>query len=127
MSASSGSKRLIFRLYDELLNGGNVDVIVELFSTTWINYGPFPDPKLVFDFESLRRFYAELLDGFSVKATIRDIIAEGDRVAYRASVTTSPKDSLQGGRVETTTEIHIARVTHGRLAEHWGVLTVTSA
>jgi predicted ester cyclase len=65
-----------------------------------------------------------------VHITIEDVIAEGDTVVGRNSVTGTHQGDYVGlpptGRSVTYNEIFILRFANGRIAETWGVVDVFS-
>jgi predicted ester cyclase len=76
--------------------------------------------KLVFT--TLHRAYPDL------HFTIEDLIAEGDKVVVRNSVTGTHQGEYMGipptGKAVTYNEIFIARFVNGRVAEAWEVVDV---
>ena len=52
------NKRVLRRLFDEVINGRNFAVIDELFAPDYVNHGPFP-PNTP-DLASLKRFLPQL-------------------------------------------------------------------
>jgi predicted ester cyclase len=75
--------------------------------------------------------WAILLRGLpDLHLTIEDLIAEGDKVVMRASVTGTHKGEYMGvqptGKSITYNEIFIFRLAGGRIAEMWGVVDVFS-
>lgn len=59
------------------------------------------------------------------KMEILDLIAEGDRVAFRMRVTGTHKGPYMGisptGRMISVEAMHILRFSKGKVAEHWSV------
>jgi steroid delta-isomerase-like uncharacterized protein len=72
----------------------------------------------------LHRAYPDL------HVTVEDVIAEGDRVVSRNTVTGTHRGEYMGlpptGKSVTYNEIFIYRFTSGRIAETWGVVDVPS-
>jgi predicted ester cyclase len=62
--------------------------------------------------------------------TIEDLIAEGDKVVSRNTVTGAHQGEYTGlpptGKTITYNEIFIVRLADGRVAETWGVVDVLS-
>jgi steroid delta-isomerase-like uncharacterized protein len=75
-------------------------------------------------FGSLLRAYPDL------HITVEDMIAEGDKVVSRNTVTGTHQGEYMGlqpsGKSVTYDEIFIARLAGGRIAETWGVVDVLS-
>ena len=76
------------------------------------------------EFARLHRAYPDL------HITIEDLIAEGDKVVSRNSVTGTHRGEYMGipptGKSVTYNEIFILRFLNGRIAETWGVVDVFS-
>lgn len=75
-------------------------------------------------FTTLHRAYPDL------HITVEDMIAEGDKVVTRNSVTGTHRGEYMGipptGKAVTYNEIFIFRFRNGRVAESWGVVDVLS-
>jgi steroid delta-isomerase-like uncharacterized protein len=80
--------------------------------------------KLKEIFTRLRRAYPDL------HVTVEDVIADGDRVVVRNTVTGTHLGEYMGipptGKSVTYDEIFIVRFADGRIAETWGVVDVLS-
>ena len=77
--------------------------------------------------EVFRRLHRAFPD---LRVTVEDVIAEGDRVVARNSVTGTHQGEYMGipptGKSVTYDEIFIGRLVNGRIAETWGVVDVLS-
>jgi steroid delta-isomerase-like uncharacterized protein len=81
--------------------------------------------------ELLKEVFGTLHRAFpDLHITIEDLIAEGDKVVARNTVTGTHQGEYMGlprtGRSITYNEIFIVRFTGGRIAETWGVVDVLS-
>jgi steroid delta-isomerase-like uncharacterized protein len=81
--------------------------------------------------ELLKEVFARLHRGFpDLHVTIEDLIAEGDKVVSRQTVTGTHQGEYMGlpptGKSITYNEIFIVRLADGRIAETWGVVDVLS-
>jgi steroid delta-isomerase-like uncharacterized protein len=81
--------------------------------------------------QALREVFARLHGVFpDLRITIEDLIAEGDKVVSRNTVTGTHRGDFMGhpgtGRSVTYNEIFIFRFAGGRVAETWGVVDVLS-
>jgi predicted ester cyclase len=81
--------------------------------------------------QALKQVWVMLLRAFpDVHITLEDLIAEGDKVVARNSVTGTNHGEYMGrpptGKPVTYDEIFILRFTNGRIAEMWGVVDVLS-
>jgi steroid delta-isomerase-like uncharacterized protein len=81
--------------------------------------------------ELLKQVFARLHRAFpDLRITIEDLIAEGDKVVGRNTVTGTQYGEYMGlpptGKSVTYNEIFICRFAGGRIAETWGVVDVLS-
>ena len=80
--------------------------------------------KLKEIFATLHRAYPDL------HVAVEDVIAEGDRVVARNTVTGTHRGDYMGiprtGKSVTYNEIFVFRVADGLIAETWGVVDVLS-
>jgi steroid delta-isomerase-like uncharacterized protein len=63
-----------------------------------------------------------------LRATVEEIVEEGDRIAVRATFTGTHDGEFMGipasGRTISIQAMDVVRVVDGRAAEHWGVTDV---
>jgi predicted ester cyclase len=81
--------------------------------------------------QAAKQVWAMLLRGLpDLHLTIEDLIAEGDKVVARNSVTGTHQGEYMGlpptGKSVTYNEIFIVRFADGRMVETWGVVDVLS-
>ncbi len=122
-----------FTRFNEATNSGDA----ELISTT-IDEIVEPDvlirtplPIDATGAEALKEVFARLHRAFpDLHVTVEDLIAEGDKVVARNSVSGTHQGEYMGlpptGRTVTYNEIFIVRFADGRIAETWGVVDVLS-
>ena len=128
------SNKARFRRIEEAVNTGDVEVISktidELVAPDMRIHMPLateaPRPQ-----EAFRQLWAMLLRGLpDLHLTVEDLIAEGDKVVMRASVTGTHQGEYMGlpptGKTITYNEIFIWRLAGGRITEMWGVVDVFS-
>jgi predicted ester cyclase len=112
-SAAASSKAVVRRLIEEVINGGRLDVIDEL-------YTPAMAP-------GARRWIAPFRESFpDVQMEIVELIAEDETVVgrFRCSGTNLGPwrgNPPTGRRFERVDEVYIYRVRDGRIAEAWGI------
>jgi predicted ester cyclase len=116
---------VVRRLYEEVINQDRLDEFDELIATDYVNHGPFPWG--VQDRDDLRRFYLVRELGFpDIKTSIEDIVAAGDKVAYRMTVSGTDTGEFLGiaptGRHVSVMGFGWVRVRDGKIAEHWGLI-----
>jgi predicted ester cyclase len=80
--------------------------------------------------EAVREVFARLHRMFPDLHIIEDLVAEGDKIASRNTVTGTQRGEYMGipptGESVTYNEIFIFRFADGRIAETWGVVDVFS-
>ncbi len=81
--------------------------------------------------QALKEVFARLHRAFpDLHVAVEDLIAEGDKVVGRNSVTGTHRGEYMGiaptGRSVTYDEVFIFRFAGGRIAETWGVVDVFS-
>jgi steroid delta-isomerase-like uncharacterized protein len=81
--------------------------------------------------EAVQEVFDRLFRAFpDMRVTVDDVIAEGDKVVAKNTVTGTHKGDYMGipatGKSVTYNEIFIARFAGGRIAETWGVVDVLS-
>jgi len=74
--------------------------------------------------EAFKQIEAMLLTALpDVHYTVEDLLAEGDKVAVRLTVTGTQHGAFMGipptGKHTTVTESAISRIVGGKIAEHW--------
>jgi steroid delta-isomerase-like uncharacterized protein len=127
------SNKATFRRFHEAVNTGDLAVISKMIDELVEPNALIrtPVPLDVTGAEALKRVWAVLLAAFpDLHLTIEDMIAEGDRVVVRNTVTGTHQGDYMGhaptGKPVTYNEIFIFRFANGRVAETWGVVDVLS-
>ncbi len=120
------NKFLARRVFEEDLNGRNLDLLDELVAPDYVEHNPLPGQRTGID--GIRDRYTMLFEAFEFRFAVEDVIAEGDKVVLRWTQTGTHIGPLFGmaatGRSSRTTGIEIWRVEEGKLAEHWDVVDV---
>lgn len=116
-AANTGDAQLIAKTIEELVEP---DVLIRT-----------PVPVEATGAQALEEVFTRLRRAFpDLQVTIEDLIAEGDKVVSRNSVTGTHQGEYMGrpptGRSVTYNEIFIFRFAGGRIAETWGVVDVLS-
>lgn len=116
---------LVNRFTDEAWNGGNLDLIDELFSADYVGHdAPRPDP--VRGPEGMKDFLRMYHHAFSdAHITIDDVIVRDDKVVTRWTGRGTHDGDLMGmaptGKAIEFVGIRIFRVANGQIAEGWVV------
>jgi predicted ester cyclase len=127
------SNKAIMERFDDAINTGDLELISKA-----IDEGFEPDvlvrtplPVQATGAQALKQVWAMLLRGLpDLHVTVEDLIAEGDMVVSRNSVTGTHQGEYMGlpptGKSVTYNEIFIVRFAKNRIAETWGVVDVFS-
>jgi predicted ester cyclase len=120
--AQEKNKALVRCYFEEVLSKGNVAAVDEFMAPNYVDHsipsGLPPGP------EGLKQATTTYRTAFpDLKATLEDIFAEGDRVAYRWSVSGTHLGEWLGipptGNHVTATGITVLRVAGGKVVEGW--------
>lgn len=119
------NKALIRQFVEEILNQGNANALDELIAPDFVEHEELP-PGIPSGLEGLRLMPAMLHSAFpDFKATIDDIIAEGDKVAVRMTWSGTQQGEWMGipptGKSISFAVIDIMLCAGGKLVEHWGL------
>jgi predicted ester cyclase len=122
------NKALIRRVY-ELSTQKDVAKLFELYDPGYIEHLRNGDQSL----EQLKAGISVIFAAFpDLKFTVEDMVAEGDKVAYRVTITGTHTGvpymgvDPSGKKIEMR-NTSIKRIANGRLAESWGTLDTVSA
>jgi predicted ester cyclase len=121
------NKSVVRRAY-ELSTKKDTAALFEMYDPGYIEHMPDGDQTLEQLKHGIPVFFAAFPD---LRFTIEDMVAEGDKVAYRVTVTGThtggPYMGLapSGKRIEMR-NTSIKRIAHGKLAESWGTLDTLS-
>jgi steroid delta-isomerase-like uncharacterized protein len=119
------NKAIVRRLYEEVFNAKNMDVIDEIFATDFISYPGVGNPD-IYGPEGVKQFIAGFLAGLpDIQSTIENLIAEGDKVFARVTIKGTHQGELMGipptEKQVTMTAILIFRIADGKMVEEWRV------
>jgi steroid delta-isomerase-like uncharacterized protein len=132
-TAEEASNKALVVRFEEALSSGDwrliSETIDELVAPDALISTPLPIKKT--GAELLKEVFARLHRAFpDLRITIEDLIAEGDKVVARDTVTGTHRGEYMGiaptGNTVTYKEIFICRFEDGRIAETWGVVDVLS-
>jgi steroid delta-isomerase-like uncharacterized protein len=119
---SADNKALVRRYVEEVLNKKNLALIDELFASNFIDHdSSMPEARGPAGVKGLAAMaHAAFPD---LQFTVKDMVAEGDKVVYRYSLRGTHKGDFMGiaatGKQINVTGIHIYRVSDGKLQEEW--------
>jgi steroid delta-isomerase-like uncharacterized protein len=118
------NKDVMQRFYDEVLSNGELDRLPELCSEDVVDHEAPPGGPA--GIEGVKVFVQMFRTGFpDLRATVEDMVSEGDRAAARVRFTGTHEGEFMGvpatgNRIDIET-IDIIRVADGKCVEHWGV------
>lgn len=117
------NKRIVRRFYDEVMSGGNVDVLAEVMDENFVDHGEalFDSPR---GRENLRQGIVAaqgILPNLDVY--LEDIIAEDDLVGVRGTMRCTHGGTFLGvpgtGHELSWTGLAMFRIADGKIAERW--------
>ncbi|MGW0801569.1 ester cyclase [Nonomuraea sp. NPDC002799] len=133
MSDNETNNKATFSRFHDAVNSGDAEIIAKAIDEA---VGPdllfhAPVPMGATGAQALKNVWTVLLRAFpDIHVTIEDVVAEGDKVVYRNTVTGTHQGEYRGlaptGKSVTYQEIFIVRFAGGRIAEIWGVVDVFS-
>jgi steroid delta-isomerase-like uncharacterized protein len=116
------NKELVHRVY-ELASTGNLEALWELYDTGYIEHTADGDITLAQIKQGTAAFFSAFPD---LAFTVEDMVAEGDKVAYRVTVRGTHKGQFMGiapaGKKIEMKNTCIFRINNGKVAEWWGTL-----
>ena len=120
---SAENKALVRRWFEEVWNKGRTDAIDEMFADDGVAHGLTPGPIGPSEFKTFHTAYRQAFP--DVKIQMDDMMAEGDKVAFRWTATASHRGHLMGiaptGKSAQFIGIGIIRVRDGKIVEGWNV------
>lgn len=118
------NKTVYRRFVEEVINGGNLDVIEEIFAPDYVDHSlpPGAPPGLA----AVRMVPGLFRGGFpDVHFTIEQMVGEGDWVATRVTGHGTHQGPFMGieatGNQATWSSVGFFRVENGKIVEHHGV------
>jgi steroid delta-isomerase-like uncharacterized protein len=118
------NKLLVRRFYDDVLNDRRPEVINELALADYTEHDPLPGQRD--GLAGLKDRVSTLLEGLTSTYTVKDVIAEGDRVVVHWTNAGTHSGPFLGipptDRSFDIAGIDIYRIENGRMAEHWHVV-----
>jgi steroid delta-isomerase-like uncharacterized protein len=118
------NKATVHRIFDEFLNTGNPDAADELFAADFVNHSPGRGASP--DREGMKKFITSLRTTFpDLKLVPDDLIAEGDRVAIRMTISGTHQGEIAGvaptGKRITWAALSVLRFADGKAVERWNI------
>jgi steroid delta-isomerase-like uncharacterized protein len=130
-TAEELSNKATFSRFHEAANTGDAEFVSKTIDELVVPDAAIrtPLPIDATGAELLKRVWAMLLRIYpDIHLTVHDVIAEGDKVVARNTVTGTHQGEFMGvaptGKSVTYDEIFIFRFANGRVVETWGVVDV---
>ena len=116
------NKKIVQR-YQEIYNSNDLDSLGEVVSEDLLT--PKIMPGIPTGIEGAKAAHRIMLTGFpDYQTIIDDLVAEGDKVAARITMSGTNTGSFMGmpatGKYVLFTGMYIARIANGKIVEHWG-------
>ena len=113
------NKAIVRQMVEEIFNRGNISRLDEFMAPDFVEHEELP-PGM--DVKQMTMMLRSAFPDF--KATIDDLIAEGDKVVIRQTWSGTQKGEFMGvpptGKSVSFGVIDIIRVAGGKFVEHWG-------
>jgi steroid delta-isomerase-like uncharacterized protein len=114
-------KAILQRMFDEVINKGDLDVADELFAEDFVDHGPMGDMQGREAFKGLVAQWREAVP--DVHCELQNIIIDGDIAAWLVHTTgTHTGDGLgfpATGKSFETVSANMGRFRDGQAVEHW--------
>lgn len=115
------NKAIVERFYYEVINRGNIDLVEELVVDDYIEHGNQAGSGI----EGFKKFFMGLAQAFpDLQITVEDLIAEGDKVAARVTVSATHQGVFMRtiqptGKEVSFTGIDIFQLDNGKIIGRW--------
>ena len=124
------NKALARQLVEEVLNKGNMARADEILAPDFVEHEELP-PGMLPDREAPKQLTAMLRNAFpDFKATINDLVAEGDKVVIHMTWSGTQQGEFMGipptGQPISVGVFDILRIAGGQIVEHWGLTDTMS-
>ena len=126
------NKATLQRLYDEVMNGHDVDAADELITPDRPDHDATFPPEFTRDREGFKKLFRMLIAAFpDLKFTTEFMVAESDMVGAFSNVQGTHQGEFMGipatGKSFSITNSDYCRFTEGGLIkEHWGIVDMAS-
>ena len=118
------NKAVIRRLYEEVANAKNLDVVDEIVAEDTVDHDAFPGMPAN-GVEAYKAVFSASQSGFSdFRMEIHEMVAEGDKVAIRATVSGTHDGDFMGipptGKAISVGAVEIFEIKDGKITGRWG-------
>lgn len=124
------NKQLVRRIVEEMFNLGQLDVSPEIFAADFVDRGHEQVAGKKDGPEGFAQFVKAIRAALpDLKATIQNMVAEGDWVAMWNAATATHRGELFGmppsGQRINMKDFHFFRFSGGKIVEHWNSVTLS--
>lgn len=117
----SGQQALVERLFDEIINRGNLEIADELIAPDYVAHGPMGELRGIEAFKELVRMWPAAVP--DVHCAIENWFESGEMAAWNVHVTGTHTREMMGipatGRSLEYVTPNIGRFANGKAAERW--------
>jgi predicted ester cyclase len=114
-------EQLVRRIFDEIINAGNLDAADVLMTEDFVDHGPMGSLYGVEAFKQMVAMWRAAVP--DVHCAVESVFSEGDMVAWLVRVTGTHRGEMMGipgtGRPIELLSPNVGRMRDGRAAEHW--------
>jgi steroid delta-isomerase-like uncharacterized protein len=120
---STEENKAVLRRIFEAINRGDLAMLDDIIADNYVYHSPFGEVK---GLDGLKQMFNMFRTAFpDLKATIEDMVAEGDKVAWRSTLRGTHKGELMGiaptGKKINMAGSGLAHYAGGKELEAWGV------
>ena len=128
---SDENKEVVRRFFEEVVNAGHLDRADEFVTGNYREHQQLPGAEGRQGIAVAKAFLSLMRGAFpDYQFAIEDLIAEGDKVVARVSVSGTHRGEMLGlaptGRRVRTAGIEVFRFEGGKMAEHWATFDALS-
>src|SRR5215831_15573242 len=128
-SIQARNKAVAMRVFDEIFNKGKFEVATEIYAPDFQNHGLHRSVDLKTDQEAV---HAEKKAFPDLRMNVKEMVAEGDKVAVLWTFQGTHTGSGYGGLPPTGTRVEVRgitiwRIVDGRIVEEWSSFSETGA
>ena len=117
------NKSLVLRYVEQVLNEGKFEAFKDLLSPNYRRHITPAAAPLTAE-EQKKRLSGIRAAVPDIHLTVEDVIAEGDRVAFRMTLQGTHQGTFQGiaptNKKVTVSALDVVAIENGRISEHWG-------
>ena len=124
------NKQLVRKIVEEMFNKGRLDVAPEIFAASFVDHGHESMAEKSGGPDGFANFVKAVRVALpDIKATIQQMVAEGDYVAMWNTATGTHRGELFGmppsGKQISMKDFHFFRFRDGKIVEHWNQVALS--